>query len=100
MSIDTIESKLKARSIDFAALRAKVKFDLGEDGVLFVDGSSVPVAISRDNTEADCTISISSDNMLKLMEGQLNPTVAFTLGKLKVSGSMGLALKLANILED
>lgn len=100
MSIDTIEAKLKTRLSDFAALRAKIKFHLDDDGVIFINGSTVPVEISRSDDEADCTITISTDNMLKLMDGQLNPTVAFTLGKLKVQGSMGLALKLASILED
>lgn len=100
MSINAIEARLQSRLTDFAALRAKVKFDLDGEGIIFINGSTIPVEISRTDGEADCTIGISAENMLKLLEGQLNPTVAFTLGKLKVKGSMGLALKLASILED
>ena len=37
---------------------------------------------------------------MKLAEGKLAPTLAFMTGKLKVSGNMGIALKLANMLED
>jgi len=43
---------------------------------------------------------MTGENMLKLLDGQLNPTIAYTLGKLKVQGSMGLALKLSSLLED
>lgn len=100
MSINAIEARLQSRLTDFAALRAKVKFDLDGEGIIFINGSIMPVEISRTDGEADCTIGITAENMLKLLEGQLNPTVAFTLGKLKVKGSMGLALKLASILED
>lgn len=100
MSIDTIEAKLKTRLSDFATLRAKVKFHLDEEDVIFINGGVIPAELSRRDEEADCTITISPDDMMKLMDGELNPTVAFTLGKLKVQGSMGLALKLASILED
>ena len=31
------------------------------------------------------------------MEGSLNPQMAFMMGKLKIEGDMGLALKLADI---
>jgi len=34
------------------------------------------------------------------MDGRQDPNVAFMMGKLKVQGSMGLALKLNGFLED
>jgi putative sterol carrier protein len=37
--------------------------------------------------------------MSKLIAGELNPMVAFTLGKLKVFGSKGIALKLSSLLD-
>ena len=42
----------------------------------------------------DVTISVSADNLLKMMEGKLNGTTAFMTGKLKVKGNMALAMKL------
>ncbi len=47
---------------------------------------------------ANCTVIIEDENFVKLIGGQLNPQMAFMTGKLKVTGNMGLALKLANIL--
>jgi len=43
---------------------------------------------------------MSAANMLKMLNGQLSPMMAFTLGKLKVDGSMGIAMKLAGLLDD
>ncbi len=43
---------------------------------------------------------LSPDNMQKLMAGELNPMVAFTMGKLKVFGSKGIALKLSSLLDQ
>ena len=39
-------------------------------------------------------------NFDKMLDGVLNPTLAFATGKLKVQGSMGSALKLAALLEE
>ena len=38
--------------------------------------------------------------MAKLMDGALNPMMAYTLGKLKIEGSMGIAMKVAALLEE
>ncbi len=50
--------------------------------------------------DADCTIRISAENLAKLIDGELNPMMAYTLGKLKIDGSMGVAMKVAALLEE
>ena len=39
-------------------------------------------------------------DLQKLIDGNLNPTLAYMTGKLKVEGSMGVALKISQLLED
>ncbi len=36
----------------------------------------------------------------KLIDGSLNAMMAYTLGKLKIEGSMGIAMKVAALLEE
>lgn len=101
MSFQTVEAKIKGALPQLMGLNATVRFDMGDDGILFLDGNSMPVSISTDTEkEADCTIKITSDNLVKLIDGQLNPMLAFTMGKLKVAGSTGIAMKLSSMLED
>jgi putative sterol carrier protein len=47
--------------------------------------------------EADCTIIMSLDNFEEMLAGDLNPTTAFMMGKLKVEGDMSIAMKLSSI---
>ena len=86
--------------MEFAGLKARIKFDFGDDGCLTVDAKSSPPAISNDGAEADCTIRLTLDNLGKLMAGALSPTLAYAMGKLKIEGSMGVAMKVAALLEE
>ncbi|KAA8587379.1 hypothetical protein FQN60_016241 [Etheostoma spectabile] len=51
----------------------------------------------RQGKKADCTLSMSDGDILDLMTGKLNPQTAFFKGKLKITGNMGIAMKLQNL---
>ena len=40
------------------------------------------------------TMTVDADSYLKISNGELDPTMAFMKGKVKVSGDMGVALKM------
>lgn len=98
MSVADIEAALIPRLPQFSALDATVKIDLGAEK-LFIDGTKSPATLAHDDDDADCTLVVSATDLEKMMEGNLDPTMAFMTGKLKVKGSTGIALKLANILK-
>lgn len=100
MSLDDITQKIQQKLSLAAGLGAKVKFDFGDDGVVFVDATQSPPAISHEDEEADVTLVTSIETFEGIAAGTQDPNVAFMMGKLKVKGSMGLAMKLNAILED
>ncbi len=100
MTVEKIAQALESNLAAFAGLGAKVAFDLGDDGVLAIDATGSPPALADALDDADCTIRISADDMAKLLDGALNPMMAYTLGKLKIEGSMGIAMKVAALLEE
>lgn len=100
MSIESLAEQMRGNLMRFAGLDYRVKFVLDEGAVLLLDGTVTPPTLSDEDGDADCTLRLSLDNAEKLMNGQLNPTLAYTLGKLKVDGSVGVALKLASMMED
>ncbi|XP_031993006.1 sterol carrier protein 2 isoform X2 [Hylobates moloch] len=56
-------------------------------------GSVLP----NSDKKADCTITMADSDFLALMTGKMNPQSAFFQGKLKITGNMGLAMKLQNL---
>ena len=98
MSVADIEAALGGRLAQFSELGAKLKFDFGDDR-LFVDGTQTPAVMSHDDEDADCTLVVSPDDLTKIMHGQLDATMAFMTGKLKVKGNTGIAMKLASVLK-
>lgn len=100
MSLEEVTQSIKGKMAMAAGVDAKVKFDFGDDGVIFVDATQNPPVVSHDDEDADCTLKCSLDTFKGFMAGTQDPTMAFMMGKLKVDGSMGLAMKLNSIIED
>ena len=100
MSLETITAKIKEKMAMAAGLEAKVKFDFGDDGLVFVDTTQSPPEIGHDDAESDLTLETSMETFQAILDGTQDPNIAFMMGKLKVKGSMGLAMKLNAVLED
>jgi putative sterol carrier protein len=98
MADKELEAKLKAVLPRLGGLGAIVAFDFGEDGKFTVDGRGAVAKMAAEDSEPACTIKASSATLTKLIDGSLDPMLAYTLGKLKISGSMGVAMKLASTL--
>jgi len=98
MDIATATGQLRAKVGVDCGLGAVLKFDCGADGAIVVDATQVPNAVSNDATRvADCTVALTLDTLGDLLSGELQPTTGFMMGRFKVSGDMGVALKLQRI---
>jgi putative sterol carrier protein len=98
MSIETAAEAIRAKVGENSGLGATVKFDCGEEGVVFLDGASEPTTVSTENKAADCTIACDLETLESLISGDLNPTAAFMQGKIKVDGDMTVAMRLSSVL--
>ncbi|MGE3334346.1 MAG: SCP2 sterol-binding domain-containing protein [Rhodospirillaceae bacterium] len=101
MSLDDLVGEMSAQADKLKELNHSVLFDLGDEGKILLDatGGEVKITPNPESEDAETTLVLSSDNLVKLVNGDLNPMVAFTLGKLKVFGSKGIALKLSSLLD-
>ncbi len=99
MSTESVAETIRSRvGAGGSSLGATVKFDCGADGVVFVDGAASPATVSTTDAPADCTITCTLDTLEGLVAGDLDPTAAFMMGKIKVAGDMGVAMRLSSVL--
>lgn len=101
MEFDQIVDEVRNRANDLSELNHTVLFDLEDTGKILIDatGDEVVVTPNPDDDDAETTLVMSPENLQKLISGELNPMIAFTMGKLKIFGSKGIALKLSSLLE-
>ncbi|MCC1481227.1 SCP2 sterol-binding domain-containing protein [Roseibaca sp. Y0-43] len=70
------------------------KFQIEGEGSIMVDSDGV----REGDDEADVTMIASVDTFRGILDGSVNPTMAFMSGNLKIEGSMGAAMKLGSAL--
>lgn len=100
MSLEALTEEIRRRASQSPKLGYRLKFVLAEGGTILWDGTSVPPAIDNSDGDADTTIRLTAEALEKLMSGGLDPTLAYMTGKLKIEGSLGVAMKLASMLGD
>ncbi|MEL6696894.1 MAG: SCP2 sterol-binding domain-containing protein [Bacteroidota bacterium] len=98
MSLSSVLETVTKRATHADPLGATLKFDLGDDGNIYLDGTGDNNIVSESKEDADCVIQITKDNFENLLSGSLNPMAAFMGGKIKVKGDMGIAMKLQSII--
>lgn len=98
MSLASATEAIRAKVGTDSGLNATLKFDMGADGVIVIDGASTPNTVTNDNSDTDCTVAITMENLQAMLDGELQPATGFMAGKLKVSGDMGVAMRLQRVI--
>lgn len=91
---------LEARASDSSkatGLNASYLFDIDGAGKWIVRVENGKVSVHEGEGEADTTISASEETFVKVVNGEQNPTSAFMMGKLRVKGDIGNAMKLQQL---
>ncbi len=96
--LETMRDQIDISGTDFLAVQVNLT-DV-DPGVFYVEIQDHRLNIAPyDYHDKSCAITISMANFNKLIEGKIDPVVAFTLGKLKVEGDLGKALEFGKLLK-
>ena len=83
---------------DFLAVQVNIT---GKDsGVFYVEVKDHRINVEPyDYHDRNCAVTMSLTDFNKLLDGKLDPVLAFTTGKLKVDGDVGKALEFSKLLK-
>ena len=89
-----IEKAVETLAARVSSFDGSAKFVIEGEGAIVLDNTGVRAS----DEETEVTLTASVDTFEGMMSGDVNPTMAFMQGKLKIDGAMGQAMKLAAVL--
>lgn len=91
-------SEVDASNRDFLAVQINITGN--NPGVFYVEVKDGRINVEPyEYIDRNCAITINMTNFNKLIDGKLDPVLAFTTGKLKVEGDAGKALEFSKLLK-
>jgi len=95
---ERIAAGLTANADKAKEINSSYLFNIGGDaGGQWILDLTVPEVRAGEEGGADCTIHMESTDFIDMIEGRLPGAQAFMMGKLRIEGDMGLAMKLQEI---
>ena len=93
-----IAEKVDASDKDFLAVQVNITGK--SSGVFYVEVKDHKISVEPyEYNDRNCAITISLTDFNKLLDGKLDPVLAFGTGKLKVDGDVGKALEFSKLLK-
>jgi len=93
-SVEDITQYLQGAVGRSDGLDGSLLVDLKGEGFIRIEGKSV----TNEDAPADCKVVVAKDDLMAMSRGELDPTMAFMTGRLKMDGDMSVAMKLQPIL--
>ena len=96
--VKKIAGKADISGTDFLAVQVNITGE--EGGVFYVEVKDGKISVEPyEYNDRNCAITMNMKNFHKLLDGKLDPVLAFSLGKLKVDGDVGKALEFSKLIK-
>lgn len=87
---DVVNAAVKKLNEKIDSFDSTAKFVIVDEGAIMIDENGVRAG----DDDAEVTLTATREVFEGIMNGDVNPATAFMTGKLKVDGSMGVAMQL------
>ncbi len=98
LTLEQITTTLSDKLHDKKPFGHSVKFVLSDLGTVVLDGTGDSYIVSNEDSEADVTLTLTSDTLHKMQQGEMTGMDAFFQGLLSIEGDQSVALQLGEIL--
>jgi len=105
MTFDELVTKVRtmAQDADISGtdfLAVQVNITGKDEGVFYVEVKDGRISVEPyEYYDRNCAVTMNMTNFNKLIDGKLDPILAFTTGKLKVDGDAGKALEFSKLIK-
>ena len=95
-----IPEQMQQHQLALSSLAGIIKFFVKGNGggIWQVDLTTRPGQILASDGRADCTLTVGASDLLKVVNGELNPGECFLQARLKVDGNVELAYKFGQVI--
>jgi putative sterol carrier protein len=97
MNIEDLTARVRQAVGADSGLDATIKFNFGEEGIIFIDGASKPNSVSNEDRESKITITVSRENFERIIDHKLSPKFALMTGKMRLRGDIRIAMRLDKV---
>jgi putative sterol carrier protein len=97
MNVAQLTERVRSAVGAESGLDATIKFNFGDQGVIYIDGKSQPNAVTNDDRDSQIVISFTPETLTRILDKQLNPKVALMTGKMKLRGDLRIAMRLDKV---
>ncbi|RJL19079.1 SCP2 sterol-binding domain-containing protein [Paracoccus siganidrum] len=91
---DVVNAAVRKLEEKLGGFSSTAKFVIEDEGSIMIDSEGVRAG----DGEAEVTLLASRETFEGILDGSVNPATAFMMGKLKIDGSMGVAMQLGQAL--
>ncbi len=99
--VQGMTDRIDASETEFLAVQVNITGKEEESGVFYVEIKDGAITIERGEYEGyDCSMTMKSKDFNKLIDGKLEPVVAYTLRKLKVDGDLEKVAEFSDIIKQ
>ncbi|MCD7723702.1 MAG: SCP2 sterol-binding domain-containing protein [Clostridiales bacterium] len=100
--VNTVRNKFKGADVSSVSGTLAYQFNVTgkAEGIFYVEIKDGSVNVEPyEYYDRNAIITINGTNLIKLINGKLDPVLAFTTGKLKVDGDVNAALQLIKFIK-
>ena len=95
--LDSLTQRVRSAVGAESGLAARIKFNFGNDGFLYIDAKAQPNQVNNTDAPSDIALTLSMENFERIIDKKLNPKFALMTGKMRLKGDIRIATRLDKV---